>query len=85
MRISRKLQACLTIKQNQESILGDPTLGAFLGDLPSFLALSPNTNPLCSVMEETSILFFAFAYFSKGHREALLSLWSLGPLYTDAY
>lgn len=32
-----------------------------------------------------AIVLSAFAYFSKGHREALLSLWSPGPLYTDAY
>ena len=31
-----------------------------------------------SVVEEMSILLFASAYFSKGHREALLSLWSAG-------
>lgn len=46
MRISRKLQACLTIKQSRESIFRGFNSGAFLGGLPSFLVLIPNTNPL---------------------------------------
>lgn len=45
MRISRKLQACLTIKENQEFIFRESYSRAFLGVLPSLLALRPNTKP----------------------------------------
>lgn len=88
MRISRKLQACLTIKQSRESIFRGFDSGAFFlgGGLPSFLVLIPNTNPLwLDDGGNVHPLFRLCIFLSKGQRKALLSLWSPGPLDTDAY
>lgn len=86
MRISRKLQACLTIKENQGFIFRGSYSGGFSWCFAIFVSSQTQHETLSgSAAKEMSILLFAFAYVSKGHREALLSLWSSGLLYTDAY